>query len=120
MPNPKGNAATLKPTDSPWRNKPTKTIRIPAVFEEQALEYVHKLDDGGVRTDNSHILSQTIASGFWKGQKIEDALIDIIGALEDVASGKIREYSASKKQKLGKLISALQSTVTVLEDDKQN
>lgn len=118
MPNPKGNAATLKPTDSPWKNKPTKTIRIPVIFEEQALEYVHKLDDGGVRTGNSHILNQTIASGFWKGQSVEDVLIDIVGALEDVVNGKVREYNASKKQKLEKLISALQSTVTVIDKDK--
>ena len=116
MPNPKGNAATLKPTDSPWKNKPTKTIRIPTIFEEQALEYVHKLDDGGVRTDNSHILSQTIASGFWKGQKVEDALIDIIGALEDVASGKVRDYNAGKKQKLEKLINVIKTTVTKYEE----
>lgn len=118
MPNPKGNISSLKPTESPWRNKPTKTIRIPVIFEEQTLEYARQLDSEEIRTDNSHILNQTVATGFWKGQKVKDALADIIGALEDVASGKIREYSASKKRKLEKLIYALQSTVTVNPSEK--
>lgn len=110
MPNPKGNAASLKPGISTWINKPTKTVRVPVIFEEQVTEYAKKLDRNEVdvvRRNNSHVLDQTIATGFYKGQKVSEALIDVINVLEGVESVTVKKYSAMQRTKIKKLISAL-------------
>lgn len=118
MPNPKGNPASLEPAPSPWLHRPTQTVRVPVVFADKVLEYARKLDQdnvGIVRKDNSHILNKTIASGFYKGQKLSDALTDIISVLETVSERKIRSYSLRDRQKLQDLVSAL---YTLCQSDK--
>lgn len=112
MPNPKGNPASLEPGISSWVHRPTQTVRVPKVFARKVIEYAKKLDqdnDSVVRKDNSHILSKIIASGFYKGQKVSDALTDTISVLETVSEKKIRSYSLRDRQKLESLISALYS-----------
>lgn len=118
MSNPKGNPDSLEPAPSPWVHRPTQTVRVPRVFAEKVLEYARKLDQdnvGIVRKDNSHILSKTVASGFYKGQKISDVLTDIISVLETVSERKIRSYSLRDRQKLQDLVSAL---YTLCQSDK--
>lgn len=119
MSNPKGNPDSLEPAPSPWVHRPTQTVRVPKVFAEKVLEYARKLDKdsvGIVRKDNSHILGKIIASGFYKGQTVSDALTDTISVLETVSERKIRSYSLRDRQKLESLISALYS---LCQSDKQ-
>ncbi len=110
MSNSKGNPASLEPGISPWIHRPTQTVRVPKVFAGQVLEYAKKLDQdnsGIVRKDNSHILAKTIASGFYKGQKVSDALTDVANVLENISQMKVSNYSSRHKQKLKELASAL-------------
>jgi hypothetical protein len=46
MPNPKGNAATLKPYQPKWRAGRTQVIRVPAALTGQIFEFARMLDEG--------------------------------------------------------------------------
>ncbi|WP_449416169.1 hypothetical protein [Phormidium nigroviride] len=59
MPNPQGTKKNLKPMNSPWVHKPTRTIRVPIVFADAALEYIRKLDNGEDKSSDTVVSLDT-------------------------------------------------------------
>ncbi len=112
MPNPKGNAVSLKPADSPWKNKPTKTIRVPVMFADELLEKAHQLDEGG---EISSGMIDRIQADIHKAMKLVNGITFRTGSLYVVdRKTRIKEFN----QIMETLCQSLEELKTVTSSDK--
>jgi hypothetical protein len=103
MPNPNGYVPTLIPKESPWINKPTRTIRVPVVLANQILEYAYKLDKGEPVTQ-----SVQPPNGYPRQESLE-ALTQSIQMLKDVESTGRTNFNLTKKRKVSEVIKLLEA-----------
>lgn len=102
--NPKLN--NLYPAYSAWKNRRTKAIRIPEVFESEIMRYARALDAG-----EKVLVAEVIPEGQFAGRTIRQVLLDVIDALNAVQKPEKKYLKASDKKKLKILIDALESIV---------
>lgn len=85
MSNPKGNPATLSKYMPKWKNKNTRTIRVPIALVDEILDYAHKLDESSlsqVNHDGNGKASATTSQD--QDVKLRQALTQVIEVLESV------------------------------------